>query len=53
MVKFKVEIFSSVINLKIFEVFEKEQIEFAFPTRTLYVNKQNEPEAGENVAVKE
>lgn len=27
------------INLMIFELFEKEQIEFAFPTQTLFVNK--------------
>ena len=27
------------INLRLFELFEKEKIEFAFPTRTLFVNK--------------
>ena len=27
------------INLKLFEAFEKEKIEFAFPTQTLYINK--------------
>ena len=32
------------INLKIFELFEKEQIEFAFPTQTVFVNKVNEEE---------
>lgn len=29
------------INLKIFEEFEKRGIEFAYPTQTLYVNKNN------------
>jgi small-conductance mechanosensitive channel len=29
------------INLRIFEAFEKAGIEFAFPTRTLYVNTEN------------
>lgn len=28
------------INVKLFELFEKEQIEFAFPTQTVLVNKQ-------------
>jgi small-conductance mechanosensitive channel len=27
------------INLSIFEAFEKEQIEFAYPSQTLFVNK--------------
>ena len=29
------------INLKIFEEFEKRGIEFAFPTQTLFLNKEN------------
>jgi len=29
------------INLEIFETFEKEKIEFAYPTRTLFVSKAN------------
>jgi small-conductance mechanosensitive channel len=29
------------INLSIFEVFEKEKIEFAYPSQTLFVNKAN------------
>lgn len=32
------------INLRIFELFEKEQIEFAFPTQTLFVNRVNKEE---------
>lgn len=32
------------INLKIIELFEHEQIAFAYPTQTLYVNKLNEQE---------
>ena len=32
------------INLRIFELFEKEQIEFAFPTQTVFVNKVNHEE---------
>jgi small-conductance mechanosensitive channel len=32
------------INVKIFELFEKEQIEFAFPTHTVFVNKINHEE---------
>jgi small-conductance mechanosensitive channel len=32
------------INLSIFEAFEKEHIEFAFPTQTLYVNTVNQEE---------
>jgi small-conductance mechanosensitive channel len=27
------------INLEIFEVFEKEGIEFAFPTQTVFISK--------------
>jgi small-conductance mechanosensitive channel len=30
------------INLKLFEFFEKEQIQFAFPTQTILVNEQHE-----------
>ena len=30
------------INLTIYEAFEKEGIEFAYPTQTLFVNKVNE-----------
>lgn len=30
------------INMRLFELFEKEQIEFAFPTQTLYLNKINQ-----------
>jgi small-conductance mechanosensitive channel len=33
------------INLLIYEVFEKEQIEFAFPTQTLYLNKTYNPDS--------
>ena len=32
------------INLKIFELFQKEQIEFAFPTQTVFVNRVNHDE---------
>jgi small-conductance mechanosensitive channel len=32
------------INLKIFELFEKQQIAFAFPTQTVFLNKVNEDE---------
>ena len=32
------------INLRIFELFEKEQIEFAFPTQTVFVNRVNQDE---------
>ena len=32
------------INLRIFELFEKEHIEFAFPTQTVFVNKVNHDE---------
>jgi small-conductance mechanosensitive channel len=32
------------INLRIFELFEKEQIEFAFPTQTLFVTRINKEE---------
>jgi len=28
-----------VVNFELFEVFEKEKIEFAYPTQTLYVKK--------------
>jgi len=31
------------INLSIYEAFEKEGIEFAYPTQTLFVNKMNQP----------
>lgn len=31
-----------VINIKLFELFEKEKIEFAFPTQTILVNKQGQ-----------
>jgi small-conductance mechanosensitive channel len=30
------------INLKIFELFEKEKIEFAYPTQTLFISRKNE-----------
>jgi len=30
------------INLKLFELFEKEQIEFALPTQTILVNGQQQ-----------
>jgi small-conductance mechanosensitive channel len=30
------------INTQIFEVFEKEEIEFAFPTQTLFMNNVTE-----------
>jgi small-conductance mechanosensitive channel len=29
------------INLEIFETFERENIEFAYPSQTLFVNKVN------------
>jgi small-conductance mechanosensitive channel len=29
------------INLKIYKEFEKQEIEFAYPTQTLFVNKEN------------
>ena len=29
------------INLTIFEEFEKAEIEFAYPTQTVFVNKEN------------
>ncbi len=32
------------INLKIYEEFEKRGIEFAYPTQTLYMNKENDSE---------
>ena len=32
------------INTRIFELFEKEQIDFAFPTQTLFINKIHEPD---------
>lgn len=31
------------INLSVFEYFEQKQIDFAFPTQTLYINKSNWP----------
>ncbi len=34
-----------IINLAMFEQFEKEEIEFAFPTQTLYVNRVNKDES--------
>jgi small-conductance mechanosensitive channel len=35
-----------VINLAIFKKFEEEGIDFAYPTRTLYVNNRSHPEPG-------
>ncbi len=32
------------INTRIFELFEKEQIDFAFPTQTLFINKIHAPD---------
>ncbi|HOZ79855.1 MAG TPA: mechanosensitive ion channel family protein [Ferruginibacter sp.] len=34
------------ICMRIFEAFEKEKIEFAFPTQTLFIARQNEPVNG-------
>ncbi len=31
------------INLKLVEEFQKAGVEFAYPTRTLYIEKQTEP----------
>jgi small-conductance mechanosensitive channel len=33
-----------LINLRLFEVFEKEQIEFAFPTQTVLISKPGQEE---------
>jgi len=35
------------INLKLYEEFEKEGIEFAYPTRTIHIEKESEAEAEE------
>jgi small-conductance mechanosensitive channel len=40
------------INLKIFEEFEKQQIVFAFPTQTLYLEKKFQEDKNKAAIIK-